>query len=157
METIPTADWVKIHRTMPIICVDCVISVEDKILLVKRKREPMKGSWWFPGGRLLRGERLSQAVSRIVKGEININLSGKPVLLGHDETEFEADPFGHGEGTHTVNFVYASKATMLSIMRVVLDENHIAHSTFTFEEIYGSNMHPYVKRFTALAEGVFRQ
>lgn len=157
MENIPAEEYAKIHKWMPIICVDCVISVEGKILLVKRKQEPMKGSWWFPGGRLYRGERLYQAVDRIVREEISVDLSSSPVLLGHDETEFEADPFGHNQGTHTVNFVYASRATTLSIMRIILDDNHIAHSTFTFEEIYRSNMHPYVKRFTALAEGIFRK
>ena len=156
MNNIPDELYAKIHESMPIICVDCVVACDNKILLVKRKREPMKGSWWFPGGRLLRDEKLQLAVHRIVKGETHLSIS-KPVLLGFDETEFDMDPFNHGCGTHTVNFVYASNASEMEMMRIVLDDDHVAHSMFTFEEIYTSGMHPYVKKFTALAEGVLRR
>lgn len=116
----------------------------------------MKGQWWFPGGRLCRNEKLKDAVKRIVKGETSLSVC-RTTLLGFDETEFEMDPFGHGQGTHTVNFVYATNASEMELMRIVLDENHTAHSLFTYEEIYASAMHPYVKRFTALAEGVLRK
>lgn len=154
-ENIPTEMYTEIHRRMPIVCVDCVVSYEDKILLIKRKREPMKDHWWFPGGRLTRDERIHNAVSRIVKGETGVEVC-RPVCLGYDETVFDADPFGHGEGTHTVNFVYVASLSHISMMKVVLDENHLDHQTFTPQEIYESNFHPYVKKFTAMAEGVIK-
>lgn len=146
----------EIHRLMPIVCVDCVVGHEGKLLLVKRKKEPMKGNWWFPGGRLFRNERLEQAAHRIVRSETGVDIH-RPIYLGYDETEFEMDPFGHGEGTHTVNFVYVSNVSHLSMMRVVLDNDHIAYSMFTPGEIYRGNMHSYIKRFTALAEGILRR
>ena len=150
---IPTEIYSEIHQRMPIVCVDCVVVYEGKVLLIKRKREPMKDQWWFPGGRLLKDERISDAVSRIVKAETSVSIC-KPISLGFDETIFKADPFGHNEGTHTVNFVFAANISHLSMMRVVLDENHLDHGTFSFDEIYKSNMHPYVKRFSAITEGV---
>lgn len=156
MAEIASSLYSQIHQLMPIVCVDCVVSVDNKILLVKRKCDPMKGSWWFPGGRLYRDESLDSAAVRIVKGETGIDLV-RPILIGHDSTKFETDPFGHGKGTHTVNFVYASKTSEIAMMRVVLDENHIAHSAFTYEDIYQSDMHPYIKRFTALTEGILRK
>ena len=155
-DNISSGVYSEIHRLMPIICVDCVVGHEGKILLVRRKREPVKDHWWFPGGRLIKNERLEQAVKRIVKCETGIDIQ-PPIYLGHDQTEFIMDPFDHGEGTHTVNFVYASNISHMAMMRVVLDDDHIAHSMFTFSEIYASNMHPYVKRFAALAEGVLRR
>lgn len=154
---IPRQQYVDIHRLMPIICVDCVVLVDNKILMVKRKYDPMKNAWWFPGGRLYRGEKLRCAVGRIVKKETNIDLRGTPVLLGHGETEFVEDPFGHNQGTHTVNFVYASTISELSLMGVALDDHHITYSTFDFEEVYSGNMHPYIKRFVALAEGALKR
>ena len=155
MHNIPTEMYSMIHKTMPIVCVDCIVYVDNKILMIKRTQEPMSGAWWFPGGRLMRNESLKSAAARVVKGETGINIS-RTIYIGHDETEFRTDPFGHGQGTHTVNFVYASNASELAVMRVVLDDNHIAHSLFTHDEIYKSNMHPYIKRFAALSEGVFR-
>lgn len=157
MYDIPVETYSKFHQIMPIICVDVVVGFEEKLLLVKRKCEPMKDAWWFPGGRLLRGEDLSSAVGRIVKAETNLNIVRNPTYLGHGETKFDTDPFGHGKGTHTINFVYATNISALSAIQIVLDDNHAAYSTFSFEEIYTGNMHPYVKRFTALAEGVLRK
>lgn len=150
---IPILTYTEIHKLMPIVCVDCVISRDDKILLIKRKLEPMKDDWWFPGGRLLRNERLVKAVPRIIGNEIGAIGNTRPVLLGTDETTFDADPFGHGAGTHTINFVYACE---IAYMQIVLDKDHSDYSWFSYEEIYKS-MDPYVKRFTALAEGLLRQ
>jgi ADP-ribose pyrophosphatase YjhB (NUDIX family) len=116
----------------------------------------MKDHWWFPGGRLVRDERIIKAVDRIVQGETGVTVC-RPSYLGYDETLFEADPFDHGEGTHTVNFVYAANISHLSMMKVVLDGDHLDHGFFTPEEIYTSDMHSYVKKFTAMSEGVLKQ
>jgi len=38
---------------MPIACVDLIVmNSEKEILLLKRKNEPAKNEWWFPGGRI---------------------------------------------------------------------------------------------------------
>lgn len=152
--SIPAELYGKIHLNMPILCVDTVVSSDGKIFLVRRANEPEKGKWWFPGGRVVRGESLIGASKRITRGEAGISV-GKPQYLGHDETIFDADPFGHGQGTHTVNFVYAAHVAELALFNVILDNNHTAYKTFKFQEIYESDMHPYVKKFTAAAEGVF--
>lgn len=156
LSNIPKKEYAKFHAQMPIVCIDCVVSCDNKILLVKRKCEPMKGAWWFPGGRLIRNERLIHAAKRIVKDETGLNFS-RQTFLGFDETQFETDPFDHNNGTHTINFVYAASISEIELMRIVLDDNHIAHSLFSYEEIYNSSIHPYVKRFIALAEGVLRR
>jgi colanic acid biosynthesis protein WcaH len=153
---IPVELYNQIHQLMPIVCVDTVVYADNKIFLVSRANEPEQGQWWFPGGRVLKNERLSRASHRIVKNEAGIDISHIK-CLGHDETMFNTDPFGHGLGTHTVNFVFTAVVSELALFHVALDNHHTAYSMFSFEEIYCSDMHPYVKRFTALAEGVFRQ
>lgn len=156
MENIPDNLYRQIHEKMPIVCVDTVVCHENKIFLVKRATCPAKGEWWFPGGRLLRNEDLVSASLRITKSETGL-IVRSPVFLGHGETIFKADPFNHGMGTHTVNFVFCAFAAALNVMSVTLDENHTAYSVFSPEEVYRSDMHPYVKRFVALSEGVVRK
>lgn len=153
---IPSELYSRIHQLMPIVCVDTVVFSDGKIFLVSRADEPEKGQWWFPGGRIIRDERLSAASQRITKGETGIDIN-RIQYLGYDETAFSTDPFGHGCGTHTVNFVFSARAAELALFNIILDDNHVTYSTFSFEEIYQSNMHPYIKKFTALAEGVFRR
>lgn len=49
---IPENDYKKILSTMPILCVDLIIFFDGKCLLLKKKNEPAKGQYWFPGGRV---------------------------------------------------------------------------------------------------------
>lgn len=46
---------------------------ELKILLIKRKNYPFKGSWAFPGGFVKINESLDEAVNRMVKEEVNMD------------------------------------------------------------------------------------
>jgi ADP-ribose pyrophosphatase len=50
----------------PVVAVGAIILDEGDILLVKRRTEPAAGSWSLPGGRLERGESLTEALVREV-------------------------------------------------------------------------------------------
>lgn len=94
----------QILHNMPIICVDAVIvNEEGKILFLKRDNEPAKNEWWFPGGRLLKNERLEDAVIRKVKEETNID-ANVDKFLGTTETIFKTGP--NNIPVHTVNFTF---------------------------------------------------
>jgi len=147
MQFIPSDLYHKIHKILPIVCVDIVVRRGDTILLVKRGVEPEKGSWWFPGGRLYRGESSSSAAIRVVKSETGLFLT-ELCLLGFDETIFEADPFEHGCGTHTINIIYRAIPEGV----ISLDCNHIEHRWVQYERILVSNYHKYVKKFVVLSE-----
>lgn len=146
-----------IHRLMPIVCVDVVIMVEDKVLLIKRDKEPAKDQYWFPGGRLLKNESIKDAASRIVKSETNLNIFNI-LHLGFDETVFAEDPFGHGEGTHTVNHVYGARIKSMDLIALALDEHHTEYLLHELNDVfYNDKMDSYVKKFTILAEAAYRR
>lgn len=50
------------------------ISNGESILLVKRGHEPSKGLWSLPGGRVVRGETLAEALRREVREETGIEV-----------------------------------------------------------------------------------
>jgi colanic acid biosynthesis protein WcaH len=108
MKEIPTDFYSKIVDTIPIPCVDVVIKDKGKFLLVKREREPLKGRWWVPGGRVLKGEAITTAVKRKMKEELGINVK---VLepLGYYEKHFKKNEFGLESGIHTVSIVVLAK------------------------------------------------
>lgn len=152
---IPQSLYSQIHEVMPILCVDVVVTNGSDILLVCRDCEPEKGTWWFPGGRLHKGERLKTGARRIVKQETNLNVSA-PLFLGIAETQFTTDPFGHKKGTHTVNAVYLARPSETAIFSVILDDNHIAHRWVEISDVYSGDFHPYIKRYVAMAEGAIK-
>jgi len=64
----------EIANVMPIMCVDAIIVHNGKYLLVKRKNNPLKGQYWLPGGRVLKNERLEDALHRKVKEEVGLRV-----------------------------------------------------------------------------------
>jgi colanic acid biosynthesis protein WcaH len=70
---IPAEEYNKIKKIFPLPCVDLIVKNErQEILLVKRKNEPAKGVWWFPGGRVMFGEYRNEAAIRKLKEECGI-------------------------------------------------------------------------------------
>ncbi len=63
----------KIRDTVPIASVDALILCRGKLLLLLRNNEPAKGLWWTPGGRVRKGEQLSEAVRRELEEETGLS------------------------------------------------------------------------------------
>ncbi len=63
-----------IYSKVPRICVDLIIVKNKKILLTKRSISPFKGLWHLPGGGVLYREKVEDAVNRIAKTELDINV-----------------------------------------------------------------------------------
>ena len=56
----------------PILGVGAVVIDQDRVLLVRRGQEPLKGEWSLPGGALELGETLQQGVVREVLEETGL-------------------------------------------------------------------------------------
>lgn len=70
---IPANLYKQIVKVMPIPCVDLLVTnPKGQVLLVKRKNEPAKGQWWFPGGRVNYGELRVEAAKRKLLKECNL-------------------------------------------------------------------------------------
>ena len=58
-------------QNAPLISIDLVVkNSEDKILLGQRVNKPAKNSWFVPGGRIYKDEKIENAFQRITKDEI---------------------------------------------------------------------------------------
>ncbi|MGH2825731.1 MAG: NUDIX hydrolase [Actinomycetota bacterium] len=77
----------------PTLGVGAIVLHEGALLMVRRGREPAKGLWSVPGGKVERGEYVSVALEREVKEE-----TGLDVVAGELAGFFEVI----GEDTHYV-------------------------------------------------------
>jgi ADP-ribose pyrophosphatase YjhB (NUDIX family) len=93
-----------IPHTGPQLAVSAGIFRDGKILLVRRAREPAKGVYTFPGGRVEFGESLTEALTREIREETGlvIEIVG---LIGYREA-LPARTGGHG---HFVILPFAAR------------------------------------------------
>lgn len=67
-------DFKFIYSKVPRLCVDLLIKNEKGVLLTLREIKPYKGFWHLPGGTVLLRETLNQAVKRIAKDELGVEV-----------------------------------------------------------------------------------
>src|SRR5579884_54716 len=74
----------------PIIGVGAIILHEEKVLLIQRGKEPLKGEWSIPGGALELGETLHDGLRREVCEETGLEVEPLQIVevldrIAHDE------------------------------------------------------------------------
>jgi 8-oxo-dGTP diphosphatase len=68
------------YPAQPIVGVGAVIMQDDKVVLVKRRFEPLAGQWSLPGGRLELGETLEAGLAREMLEETGLDVQVGPVV-----------------------------------------------------------------------------
>jgi 8-oxo-dGTP diphosphatase len=86
---------VRKYPERPIVGVGAVIVDGERVLLVKRAHEPLKGQWSLPGGAVEVGESLEAGLVREVREETCLDVTVGPVVDVLDRISRDAN--GHVE------------------------------------------------------------
>ena len=141
---IPDEDYQKIMQTMPIPTVDIVIFHPDKtkVLLFLRKNKPAQGYYYALGGRIIKGESLTESALRKAKEELHLTLEENDLIFGGVIDEFFDDSRFLDIPMHSLNIFFGY---------ILRDENHITLDKTQFEttkwfERDDVTLHPYMRQ-----------
>ncbi len=100
-------DFRRVIAATPLVSIDLVVrNAQGEVLLGLRRNRPAQGCWFVPGGRIRKDERLREALARIARVELGVEvIAGR--LLGVYEHLYEDNALGiAGLGTHYVVIGY---------------------------------------------------
>jgi len=108
---IPYDEFKNIFSKVPRLCVDLILKTDKGILLTKRTIGPFRRTWHFPGGGVLFDESQEQALKRIAKEELNLDIN---IIKMLGVVEYLNEVYGDFR-RHSVGIVYLVKITSKSI------------------------------------------
>lgn len=66
-------DFLDVVRLTPLVAFDLIVSdAQGRVLIGRRRNRPARGTWFVPGGRILKDETLDAAFTRIADAELGI-------------------------------------------------------------------------------------
>lgn len=80
IKKLPAELFNEIYRQVPRLCAEVIINTSQGIVLTKRLIPPCIGMWHIPGGTVLFGEKLEEAVDRIANEEIGVDIKIKNMI-----------------------------------------------------------------------------
>lgn len=120
------ADLLTVVRLTPLVSVDLICrNACGEVLLGWRSNRPAQDAWFVPGGRILKDERVGEAVRRIAA--VELGLSAREVadarLLGVFQHLYP-DNFAGAEGVSTHYVVLAHEIVVGDGARLAIDGQH---------------------------------
>lgn len=139
---VPNQLFAEFIAHFPQVCVEVVLEYDGGVLVARRTNEPVKGEWFWPGGRLNKGEQLEDAAHRIAQEELGIEIDVEEQLGVRAHFWETSDAIGR-PSRHTVNVVYRA-SPRVDNPDIVLDEQHTEYRLLTETE---TSLHEYVRRY----------
>jgi mutator protein MutT len=81
----------RVYPDRPIVGVGAIVLDADRVLLVKRANEPLKGEWSVPGGVVDVGETLEEAIRREVREETCLDIEVGPIVDVLDRIRYDPE------------------------------------------------------------------
>ena len=126
---IPSSLYELILDVLPIASVEAIISKDNSLLFLRRKNSPAKGQWWFPGGRIRKGEKLEEALVREVKEETGLDVIESKLVNVYSRIFDER---------HDITIAYFCKCKQ----DIITLNNE--HSEYKYFKKLPKNTHPYL-------------
>ena len=148
--TLSDSEFVDVVRNTPLVSINLIIGdPAGAILMGWRNNEPAKNTWFVPGGRIQKNERIAEAFERILRAETGLQIPFREAEFGRAYEHLYAENcFGDpGFGTH-----YCVLAYMLRLDHQPNLGMDNQHSKFAWLPPSSPNIHAYSRAYFDLLE-----
>ena len=97
-----------IYSRVPRLTVEVIIRSDKGVMLSLRDIEPYKGFWHLPGGTVLFGESLKDAVRRVAARELGVRVRGEPKFIEYIDYIEHPEHF-KSSGQHCVGMAFLTE------------------------------------------------
>jgi colanic acid biosynthesis protein WcaH len=139
-ERLPDDEWRTVVRNVPIVSVDLVVRHEGGVVLGRRENDPARGEWFVPGGRVRKDEPLVDAVHRVARDELGVEVTVER-RLGAYEHFWEESEFDDVATKHYLANGFVVRTTGGTL---TTDDQHASLRTV---EPPVPDLHPYVEAY----------
>jgi colanic acid biosynthesis protein WcaH len=134
----------------PLVSIDLCLVCNGQILLGKRSNEPLKGTWFTPGGRIHKNETWQDALLRI--SEVELGLSNIALedfaLMGVWDHFYSNSALDQNTSTHYVNLPHYVE--FKSKPQIALDDQHCEFKWFDLSVVAkDEKFHPYMRNYAS--------
>jgi colanic acid biosynthesis protein WcaH len=149
--TLPEPDFSNIVKNTPLVSIDLIISdPSGSIMMGWRNNEPAKDTWFVPGGRIRKNEKIADAFDRIICAETGL-------VMPFQDARF----CGVFEHFYSVNcFEDPSFGTHYCVLAYLLRFDHrpstridSQHSKFDWITRSSMRVHPYSRAYFDVIHG----
>jgi colanic acid biosynthesis protein WcaH len=144
-----SANFLEVVKLTPLVSIDLVITNKaGEVLLGLRVNEPAKNTWFVPGGRICKDERIEEAFGRISETELGIRLDisgARPLGVFQHlyDSNFTETP---GISTHYIVLAYALQLD-LPVERLPMDQHQACRWWPEAELLAAGDVHPNTKAY----------
>ena len=143
-----------IVKYSPITAIDlCILNENNELLLGKRINPPAKNFLFVPGGRIRKGEKISIAIRRILKDEINFQINDENLekvnFLGIFEHFYDDNFYGNKLfKSHYVVLAYSINIKLLTKTKTkIINDQHEYYIWYGSDKNKEIKIHQYVKDY----------
>jgi len=132
------SDFLRIVEATPLVSIDLIVrNGQGEVLLGRRTNRPAQGMWFVPGGRIRKNERVADALRRISRRELGVELAEAKLLGVFDH--IYPDNFLGAPDVNTHYVVLGMEAPWPNGASVTTDEQHDEFRWWTAAEILASD------------------
>jgi len=136
--------FLAVVRDTPLVSIDLVVADGDgRLLMGQRTNEPARGSWFVPGGRILKDEPLDDAYARLTAIELGIALPRADATLLGLYTHLYDTNFAEAPGVSTHYVVIACRVDLQVTLDALPRAQHSGYRWWARDEAIASGVvHP---------------